>query len=103
MIKKDLKNLLLKKHLINAKQTNKKNQLNNTADKSNKLLHALILILNQSKFFKHSKFTKLVFRDIDKSVKIKKLELRESQKNFINKQRKNNSANKTTGMKQFIS
>ena len=80
MIKKDLKNLLLKKHVINAKQTNKQNQLNNTADKSNKLLHALILILNQNKFFKHSKFTKLVFRDIDKSVKIKKLELRESHK-----------------------
>ena len=80
MIKKDLKNLLLKKHVINAKQTNKKNQLNNTADKSNKLLHALILIIDENKFFKHSKFIKLMFRDFGKSVKIKKLELTESHK-----------------------
>ena len=51
----------------------KKQQLNNTADKSNKLLHALILIIDEHKFFKNSKFTKLAFRDFGKSVKIKEL------------------------------
>ena len=58
----------------------KKKQLNNTAGKSNKLLRALILIIDENKFFKHSKFTKLVFRGFGKSVKIKKLELTESRK-----------------------
>ena len=57
-----------------------KKQLNNTADKSNKILHALILIFDENRFFKHSKFTKLVFPDIGKFVKIKKLELTESHK-----------------------
>ena len=40
----------------------------------------MILIIDENNSFKHSKFTKLVFRDIGKSVKIKKLELTESHK-----------------------
>ena len=40
----------------------------------------MILIIDENNSFKHSKFTKPVFRDIGKSVKIKKLELTESHK-----------------------
>ena len=64
----------------------------------------MILIIDENNSFKHSKFTKPVFRDIGKSVKIKKLELTESHKRLlINKQRKTIQEKMATGMKQFIS
>ena len=40
----------------------------------------MILIIDENNSFKHSKFTKLVFRDIGKSGKIKKIELTEPHK-----------------------
>ena len=43
----------------------------------------MILIIDENNSFKHSKFTKLVFRDIGKSVKIKKIELTESHKRIL--------------------
>ena len=39
-----------------------KKQLNNTADKSNKLLHALILIIDENKFFKQKIYKARVSR-----------------------------------------